>query len=73
MDIRIPLGTAALALLLLPLGWQLYTSTTFTPPRLGGTVAPSQPVAGPDSEAEPLDRPVSVPDRRGGAGAADNR
>jgi len=31
MDIRIPLGTAAIALLLLPLGYQLYTSTAFTP------------------------------------------
>lgn len=31
MDIRIPLGTAAVALLLLPLGLQLYNSTTLTP------------------------------------------
>jgi Ca-activated chloride channel family protein len=28
MDMRIPLGTAAVALLLLPLGWQLYNSTS---------------------------------------------
>ncbi|ODT77560.1 MAG: hypothetical protein ABS76_27755 [Pelagibacterium sp. SCN 64-44] len=31
MDMRIPIGTAALALLVLPLGYQLYTSTSMTP------------------------------------------
>ena len=31
MDMRIPLGTAAVALLLLPLGYQLYNSTAITP------------------------------------------
>ncbi len=34
MDARIPLGTAALALLILPLGVQLYTSTALTPTQL---------------------------------------
>ncbi len=34
MDMRIPLGTAAVALLLLPLGYQLYSSTALTPPVL---------------------------------------
>jgi Ca-activated chloride channel family protein len=32
------LGTAALALLLLPLGYQLYTTTAFTPPDLRGPI-----------------------------------
>ncbi|WP_323014153.1 VWA domain-containing protein [Devosia sp.] len=31
MDMRIPIGTAAIALLALPLGYQLYTSTSMTP------------------------------------------
>jgi len=31
MDMRIPIGTAAIALLVLPLGYQLYTSTSMTP------------------------------------------
>ncbi len=31
MDMRIPVGTAAIALLVLPLGWQLYSSTALTP------------------------------------------
>ena len=36
MDSRfVPVGTAALVLLLLPLGYQLYTSTSLTPPRVG--------------------------------------
>lgn len=31
MDMRVPIGTAAIALLVLPLGWQLYTSTALPP------------------------------------------
>lgn len=31
MDMRLPIGTAAIALLVLPLGWQLYTSTALPP------------------------------------------
>jgi Ca-activated chloride channel family protein len=31
MDMRIPVGTAAIALLVLPLGWQLYNTTSLTP------------------------------------------
>jgi Ca-activated chloride channel family protein len=34
MDMRIPVGTAAIALLVLPLGWQLYNSTALTKPTL---------------------------------------
>ena len=31
MDMRLPIGTAAIALLILPLGYQLYTTTSMTP------------------------------------------
>ncbi len=31
MDMRLPIGTAAIVLLVLPLGWQLYSSTALTP------------------------------------------
>lgn len=31
MDMRIPIGTAAIAILVLPLGWQLYSSTALPP------------------------------------------
>jgi Ca-activated chloride channel homolog len=31
MEMRVPVATAAVALLVLPLGWQLYTSTSLTP------------------------------------------
>ena len=41
MDMRIPVGTAAIALLLLPLGWQLYSTTALSP--ADAVVAP-QPV-----------------------------
>jgi len=34
MDMRLPLGTAAVALILLPLGWQLYSTTSMTPGRM---------------------------------------
>jgi len=35
MDMRLPIGTAAIALLVLPLGWQLYSSTALTPAESG--------------------------------------
>ena len=41
MDMRLPIGTAAIALLVLPLGFQLYTSTSMTP----GVSAPTQTAA----------------------------
>ncbi|GLQ08262.1 hypothetical protein GCM10007913_01940 [Devosia yakushimensis] len=41
MDMRLPIGTAAIALLVLPLGYQLYTSTSMTP----GVSAPAQTAA----------------------------
>jgi Ca-activated chloride channel family protein len=56
MDMRIPVGTAAIALLVLPLGWQLYTSTALTPT---AQVAPqvAQPVELAEADTE---APVSV-------------
>ena len=41
MDMRIPVGTAAIALLVLPLGWQLYSTTALSP--ADAVIAP-QPV-----------------------------
>lgn len=41
MDMRIPIGTAAIALLVLPLGWQLYSSTALTPADLSAARAPA--------------------------------
>ncbi|KFC62445.1 von Willebrand factor type A domain protein [Devosia sp. LC5] len=41
MDMRLPIGTAAIALLVLPLGYQLYTSTSMTPSQVNQTA--SQP------------------------------
>lgn len=43
MDMRLPIGTAAIALLLLPLGVQLYYSTALTP----GDLVPRQQAAAP--------------------------
>jgi Ca-activated chloride channel family protein len=41
MDMRLPIGTAAIALLVLPLGYQLYSSTSMTPSQVNQTT--SQP------------------------------
>ena len=60
MDMRIPVGTAAIALLVLPLGWQLYNTTSLTPT---SQVVPevNQPVelAQADSTAAPEPAPVT--------------
>lgn len=72
MDMRIPIGTAAVALLVLPLGWQLYSSTALTP---GFTqpaqMAESKAVAAPeavmaepalvDAAAPPPPSPMAAP------------
>jgi Ca-activated chloride channel family protein len=57
MDMRLPIGTAAIALLLLPLGYQLYTSTSMTPadvaaPRPVIVEQPLAEVAAADAEGE---------------------
>lgn len=50
MDMRVPIGTAAIALLVLPLGWQLYSSTALSPTQSVSRPAPApQPV----EEAQP--------------------
>lgn len=60
MDMRIPVGAAAIALLVLPLGWQLYNTTSLTPT---SQVVPqvNQPVelAATDADAAPEPAPVT--------------
>ncbi len=62
MDMRIPVGTAAIALLVLPLGWQLYSSTALSPAE--GVVAP-QPVREEVAQApaQPQPSPAKVQPR----------
>ena len=71
MDSRfVPVGTAALVLLLLPLGYQLYTSTSLTPPRVGdiktevvatNTSPLAVPKPGQGQLALPADKPAPTP------------
>jgi Ca-activated chloride channel family protein len=58
MDMRIPVGTAAIALLVLPLGWQLYNTTSLTPT---SQVVPqvNQPVELAEADAAPEPVPVT--------------
>jgi Ca-activated chloride channel family protein len=61
MDMRLPIGTAAIALLVLPLGYQLYSTTSMTPadavpPR--PAIVESPPVETPQTE-ERADQPIS--------------
>lgn len=57
MDMRLPIGTAAIALLVLPLGYQLYTSTSMTP----GLSAPTQTAANNNQPAEVVSPSVATP------------
>ncbi len=66
MDLRIPIGTAAIALLVLPLGWQLYNSTALPPawehrsegiPVAGGSQTNPESVL-PDARAKTADRVI---------------
>ncbi|MGB3337213.1 MAG: von Willebrand factor type A domain-containing protein [Devosia sp.] len=62
MDMRLPIGTAAIALLVLPLGYQLYTSTSMTPADVA--VRRQVIVDQPPAEAvatEELEAPVTAP------------
>jgi Ca-activated chloride channel family protein len=62
MDTRISLGlgTAAVALLLLPLGYQLYTSTALTPPLTFERREPVGPVTPqPADPAKPVESPLA--------------
>ena len=54
MDLRLPIGTAAIALLVLPLGYQLYTTTSMTSAgRTADPVVVSDPVTEPPA---PIDQ-----------------
>ncbi len=53
MDMRLPIGTAAIALLVLPLGYQLYSTTSMTP----ADVPVTQEVI---VEPPPVDQPVDI-------------
>jgi Ca-activated chloride channel homolog len=63
MDTRIPLGigTAAVALLLLPLGYQLVTSTSMTPINVDPPVGPISTVEPAKPAEEEVAAPVSEP------------
>jgi len=64
MDYRIPLGTAAVALLLFPLGLQLYSTTSMTPPVVASKQAASAPPAEVTARAEapkPAPEPAMAP------------
>jgi Ca-activated chloride channel homolog len=50
MDLRLPIGTAAIALLILPLGYQLYTTTSMTPAQ-GRATGPAEIIAPPPEPA----------------------
>ena len=57
MDLRYPIGTLAIALLVLPLGYQLYSSTTLTPPapvrQASPAPQPAEPAQAITTEAAP--------------------
>jgi Ca-activated chloride channel family protein len=63
MDMRIPVGTAAIALLVLPLGWQLYNTTSLTPT---SQVVPqvNQPVELAVSDADAAPKPAPLTEAR---------
>lgn len=67
MDMRLPIGTAAIALLVLPLGYQLYTTTSMTQPQVAvdtrpANAAPAEPVpAQPLETEERLEQPAVAP------------
>jgi Ca-activated chloride channel homolog len=71
MDMRIPVGTAAIALLVLPLGWQLYSSTALTPtsqvvPEVNQPVELAAPEPAPVTEAReeaPVDAEMALADQ----------
>ncbi|WP_375599556.1 von Willebrand factor type A domain-containing protein [Devosia sp. Naph2] len=63
MDMRIPVGTAAIALLVLPLGWQLYNTTSLAPT---SQVVPQgdQPVELAESDADAAPEPALATEAR---------
>ncbi|WDR04185.1 VWA domain-containing protein [Devosia algicola] len=56
MDLRITVGAAALALILAPLGYQLYSSTALTPPKDEPVGARTTGAPAPESEAPAISR-----------------
>ena len=72
MDMRLPIGTAAIALLVLPLGYQLYTSTSMTPAVSAPTQTaannqPAEAVVPPPPAATPNAMMPASPDSLGAA------
>jgi len=60
MDMRLPVGTAAIALLVLPLGWQLYSTTALIP--ADAVIAPQPVQEQPAAEASaPQDVAKALP------------
>lgn len=62
MDMRLPIGTAAIALLILPLGYQLYSTTSMTP----ADAVPPRPVIA----DQPTDLAAATTEERAEAPAA---
>ena len=65
MDMRLPIGTAAIALLVLPLGYQLYSSTSMTPaaprPAVEQAAAPKPEAATETATTVPAVEPQIAP------------
>ncbi|KKB12605.1 hypothetical protein VE25_06730 [Devosia geojensis] len=61
MDTRIPIATAAVALLLLPLGYQLYSTTSMTPPVVQQPAVAPAPAPEPAEMGEEADTAAEVP------------
>ncbi len=62
MDMRVPIGTAAIALLVLPLGWQLYSSTALSPTQSVSRPAPApQPQTAEEAAPSPVDSRPETP------------
>lgn len=75
MDMRIPIGTAAFALLILPLGYQLYTTTSMTPTQAVNTQpthvepAPVEPVAATPAPVAPAPKDMDESEQAQAAAA----
>jgi Ca-activated chloride channel family protein len=65
MDLRLPIGTAAIVLLVLPLGYQLYNSTMLTPDETSPPrpVMANQPAAEIANNTTPSGQVVASPDK----------
>ena len=73
MDARIPVGTAALVLLLLPLGYQLYSTTALTPQSQTQVAASRQPAAGTTAPVETAAAPAAKQSQSAIAPQADTK